>query len=102
MAYQGVVSPAQLTERLNNVHYDVKTALRASQSQIGELISELGDPDKDLVIDGRRYKGAEKFSAAATLALNNKMEQLSSSTTTIISVFSELYRMEKQLGGQTS
>lgn len=73
-----------------------------SQNQIGELITELGDPDKDLIIDGRRFKGADKFGAAATLALNNKMEQLSSSTTTIISVFSELYRLERQLGGQTS
>lgn len=102
MAYRGVVSPAQLTESFNNVHFDAKTALRASQSQIQELISELGDPDKDLVIDGRRYKGADKFNPAATLALNNKMEQLSSSTTTILSVFTELYRLEKQLGGQTS
>ena len=101
MVYQGVVSPAQLTVGFNNVHFDAKAALRASQNEIRELISELGDPDKDLIIDGKRYRGAEKFSAAATLALNNKMEQLSSSTTTILSVFSELYKMEKSLGGQT-
>ena len=101
MVYQGVVSPAQLTVGFNNVHFDAKAALRASQSQIGELITELGDSNKDLIIDGKRYKGADKFSAAATLALNNKMEQLSSSTTTILSVFSELYKMEKSLGGQT-
>lgn len=101
MVYQGVMSPVQVTERLNNVHYDVKKALRVSQDQIRELISDIGDPTKDLVIDGKRYSGADKFGPAATLALNNKMEQLSSSTTTILSVFTELYKLEKSLGGTT-
>ena len=101
MAYQGVVSPSAVTERLNYIHFDVKTALKASQSQITELIDELGDPAKDLVIDGKRYKGADKFGAAATLAVTNKMDQLQNSTTTILSVFTELYKLEKSIGGTT-
>jgi len=101
MAYQGVVSPITVTERLNYVHFDVKTALKSSQTQINVLIDELGDPDKDLIIDGKAYKGADKFSAAATLAVTNKMDQLQNSTTTILSVFTELYKLEKSIGGTT-
>jgi len=101
MAYQGVVSPSSVTEELNYVHFDVKKALRASQDQIKQLISDFADPNKDLVIDGKRFSGANKFGPAASLALTNKMEQLSSSTTTILSVFTELYKMEKTLGGTT-
>lgn len=102
MVYQGVISPVQVTEGLNNVHFDVKAAVRASQSEIRILIDELGDPNKDLIVDGKKYSGSEKFGAAASLALTNKMAQLQDTTTSIIGVFSELYKLEKSLGGLTS
>lgn len=101
MAYQGVVSSAQVTDRLNNVHFDVKAAVRIAQSDIRQLISDMADPAKTfLVVDGRKiYK-----SDATTLqiAVTNKLDELSNQTTTILSVFSELYKLEKSLGGLTS
>jgi hypothetical protein len=102
MAYQGVISPVQVTEELNYIHFDVKAALRASQSDIRILIDELGDPTKDLIIDGKKYSGADKFGPAASLALTNKLSQLQDTTTSILGVFSELYKLEKSLGGLTS
>jgi archaellum component FlaF (FlaF/FlaG flagellin family) len=98
MAYQGNISPAQVNAQLNNVHYDVKMALRATQSEITQLISDLGDPDKTTItVDGRVIKKSD--TVTLQLAVSNKLEQLSNQSTTILSVFSELYKLEKSLGG---
>ena len=101
MAYQGVISPSELTAKLNYVHFDVKKALRDSQSQIKQILSDFADPNKDLIIDGMRFPASQKYGAAASLALTDKMAKLSDSTTTILSVFTELYKMEKSLSGTT-
>ena len=101
MAYQGVVAPSSITERLNYVHFDVKRTLKDSQSQIRQLLSDFADPTKDLVIDGIRFTASQKYGAAASLALTDKMSKLSDTTTTILSVFTELYKLEKSLGGTT-
>jgi len=99
MAYQGVVSPSEMTAKLNYVHFDIKRTLRDSQAQIRQLISDFADPTKDLVIDGIRFTPSQKYGAAAGMALTDKMSKLSDSTTTILSVFTELYKLEKSLGG---
>ncbi|MFH1709848.1 MAG: hypothetical protein ABH860_02105 [bacterium] len=101
MAYQGVIAPSQLTERLNYVHFDIKRAMRDSQNQIKQLLADFADPDKDLIVDGVRFTPAQKYGAAASLAISDKMSKLSDTTTTMLSVFTELYKMEKALGGQT-
>ena len=97
MAYEGFVPPSTLNDDFNNIKFDVKGALRISQQEIKTLIAELGDPTQALIIDGKKFEGSDKFSTAATLALNNKMESLQNQTTSIISVFSELYKLEKSL-----
>jgi len=97
MVYEGFVSPSTLNDDFNNTQFDVKRALRISQQEIKQLISDLGDPNRPLIIDGKKFEGSDKFSTAATLALNNKMESLQNQTTSIISVFSELYKLEKSL-----
>ena len=98
MAYRGVVPTVAVNEELNNANFDVKKALRISQAQINELVSEIADPNKDLVIDGNVFHGPDKTNAAATVALNNKLESLSNQSTSIIGVFQQLYQLEKTLG----
>ena len=98
MAYQGVVSPVQVSEQLNNTHYDVKRALKASQAEINTMISDLGDPSKkNVTINGVPI--SKENTLQLTIAINDRMEQLSTQSTTILSVFSELYKLEKSLGG---
>jgi len=98
MAYQGNISPVQVAEQLNNVNYDVKRALRASQQEINTMISDLGNPNKSVItINGQPIDKKNTFQL--TIAVNDRMEQLSTQSTTILSVFSELYKLEKSLGG---
>lgn len=97
MAYQGLFPTTEVTTEMNNEHFDVKRALRASQDDINTLVDELADPNKDLIIDGRRFSGADKVGPAATLALNNKLQELENQSSSIVSVFSTLFSMEKSL-----
>ena len=97
MTYQGITAPSSMASELNEEHFDVKKALRISQSDINALVDEMADPNKDLVIDGKRFKGADKTGTAAILALNNKMEQLQNQSSSIVSVFSTLFSLEKSL-----
>jgi hypothetical protein len=99
MVFNGNVSPTEVNSTLANVNFDVKHGLRANQKEINDILAELSDSTKDLVIDGQRFSGEDKFGTAATLVVNNKMEELQNSTTTIISVFSEMYKLEKSLSG---
>ena len=98
MVYQPVVPAADVTNELNGGVFDVKKALRISQEDINKLVDEMADSTKDLIIDGRRFSGADKFGSAATLALNNKLEELQNQSTSIVSVFSTLFQLEKTLG----
>jgi len=98
MAYEGNIAPVQVAEQLNNVNFDVKRALRASQAEINAMISDIGDPNKkSIVINGQEIDKTN--TVQLTLAVNNRMDQLSTQSTTILSVFSELYKLEKSLGG---
>ena len=101
MAYQGVVSPSTITQQLNYNRFDVKRTMKEAQGQIRQLLSDFADPTKDLVIDGMRFTASQKYGAAASLALTDRMSKLSDTTTTILSVFTELYKLEKSLGGTT-
>jgi len=98
MVYQGNIAPVQVSEELNNVHYDVKRALKASQDEINTMISDLGDPTKKtLTINGQQI---DKLNTTQlSLAVNNRMDQLSTQSTTILSVFSQLFQLEKTLSG---
>jgi hypothetical protein len=101
MAYHGNISPVQVNQELNNVHYDVKKALRVTQSEVSQLISDMGDPDKTTItIDGREIKKSDTITLQ--IAVTNKMDQLSNQTTTILSVFQQMFAMEKSLGGSSS
>jgi hypothetical protein len=101
MVYQGVMSPEQITNDIVNARYDVKRAIKASQSEIAQLISDLGDDTKTTVtIDGQIIDKSN--TVALSLAVNNKMDQLSTQTTTIISVFQQMFALEKTLGGSSS
>ena len=101
MAYQGNISPVQVTEELNNVHYDVKKALRITQSEISQLISDMADPNKTTItIDGREIKKTD--TVTMQIAVTNKMDQLSNQTTTILSVFQQMFAMEKSLGSSSA
>jgi hypothetical protein len=100
MAFEGNISPVQITQGLNNVHYDVKRALRVTQADINSLISDMADPDKtSLTIDGRKINKSD--TVTLQLALSNKMNQLENQTTTILSVFTEMYKMEKSIGSSS-
>lgn len=100
MAFEGNISPVQITQGLNNVHYDVKKALRVTQADINSLISDMADPDKtSLTIDGRKINKSD--TVTLQLALSNKMTQLENQTTTILSVFTEMYKMEKSIGSSS-
>jgi len=99
MAFTGNVPPVEVLSNLNGVNIDIKRGLRLSEQQIKDILSELADPNKDLIIDGQRFSGADKVGPAATLAVNNKLEQITNQTTTMISVFAELFKLEKSLGG---
>lgn len=101
MVYQGVVSAAQVTNQLNNVHYDVKAALRITQSEISQLISDMADPTKtSIVIDGRTINKSD--TATLSLAVSNKMDNLQNQTTTILSVFQQMFALEKTIGSSAS
>jgi hypothetical protein len=100
MTFSGNVPAIQVTESLNQIHYSPKTALRVSQQDIADLISDMADPNKtSIIIDGREID--KKDTITLSLALNDKMERLQNQTTSIISVFSELYKLEKSLGGMS-
>jgi hypothetical protein len=100
MAYTGNnVTPVQITSMLNENSVDPKSALRISQNLINSILKMMSDPNANLVIDGNVFTPAQKFNAAATLLLNNKMEQLSNQTTSITTIFSELYKLEKSITG---
>jgi len=101
MAYEGNIAPVQVLEQLNSVHYDVKRALKVSQEEINTMISDIGDPSKKIIIiNGQQMdKTSSTYTIQLSLAVNNRLEQLSTQSTTILSVFSELYKMEKSLGG---
>ena len=99
--YTGAVAPAQITEQLNNVHFDVKSALKINQSDINDLLDQMANPNtQSITIDGRVF--ADKNSVAAQIAINNKMSDLSNQTTTILSVFQQMFALEKSIGGSTS
>ena len=99
MAYQGNISAVEVSDQLVNARFDVKRALRVSQDGIAQLISDLGDNTKtSVVIDGRTISKSDTITLG--LAVSNKMEQLQNQTQSIVSIFSELFRLEKTLGGQ--
>jgi hypothetical protein len=100
MVYEGNIAPIQVEGQLNSSFFDAKGALKNTQIQINDIIAAYADPNQVLVIDGQKFTTqAEKDSEAAILAVNNKMQQLQNQSTTIISVFSQLFQMEKSLGG---
>ncbi len=100
MAYQGIPSPAAITDELNGARFDVKRAIRVSQAEISQIISDMGDETKTtIVIDGKEIKKSDTITLS--LAVQNKMDSLQNQTTTILSVFSQLFSMEKSLGGAT-
>lgn len=92
------VSPIQADDALTNVPVDVKGAVRLSQDEIKSYIRMLADPTAALIIDGVKFEGEDKFNAAATLLLTNKLEQLTNQSSSMISVLSELYKLEKSIG----
>lgn len=101
MPYEGNIAPVQITQGLNNVHYDVKHALRVTQSDIDGLISDMADPAKTAItIDGRTISKSD--TVTLQLALSDKMNRLENQTTSILSVFTEMYKMEKSVGGQSA
>jgi hypothetical protein len=96
MVFNGNVPPVEVNNAVANSNYDVKRAMRISQSEIKTLINDMADPTKlDIIIDGKRY--AKSDTITLSLALNNKMEALQNQTSSIISVFSELYKLEKSI-----
>ena len=97
--YSGIVPPVEGTKAINASSNDAATAIRNSEAQIKELVRELSDPSLPLVIDGQEFWGDDKFKAAAQLALNNLLERLQNQSTSILSVLSELYRLEKTISG---
>lgn len=101
MVYQSNVSPAQVTNQLNNVHYDVKKAIRVTQSEISQLISDMADSTKTfLLVDGRKIFKSD--GVTLQIAITNKMDNLQNQTTTILSVFQQMFALEKSLGSSTS
>ena len=97
MVNQGVVSVNEVTEGTNNNHVDVKRALKLSFKEIRDLISQFASPNKPLIIDGKEYWGDDKFSPAVLMALQDKMEQLQNRSTTILSIFDILLKLESKL-----
>lgn len=101
MAYDGNVAPVTVSENLNEIQYDVKTAMRLAQAQIKQLISDMANPDLTyLIIDGRKIYKADPITL--NLALTDLMDRLQNQTQSILSVFSELYKMERSIGGGSS
>ena len=96
-ANRSVVSVNEITRGVNSSHFDIKRAIKMSFSELKMLISDYADPDKALVIDGRQYKGADKNTAAATLALQNKYEQLQNRSSTMLSIFDALFKLQNKL-----
>lgn len=92
------VSPIQADDALSNVPVDVKGAVRLTEAELKSYIRMMADPKASLIIDGVEFKGEEKFNAAAALLLSNKLEQLSNQSSSMISVLSELYKLEKSIG----
>ncbi len=101
MAFEGNIAPVQVTEGLNNVHYDVKRALRVTQADIDTIISDMADETKTTItIDGRTISKSD--TVTLQLAVSDKMNNLQNQTTTILSVFQQMYTMEKSLGNSSS
>jgi hypothetical protein len=99
MATNSSVPASAVVQSLNLTTSDPKSAMRLSQNRIKELLNELGDPNKPLNIDGKLFYGTDKFSASTSLFLSNKMEELNNQTTSILSIFNELFRIEKSISG---
>jgi len=101
MVYGGAVAPAEITEQLNNVHFDVKAALKINQQEINDLISSMADPNQtSITVDGRTILKSD--TVTLQLAINNKMDELSNQTTTILSVFQQMFALEKSIGSSSS
>ena len=99
MAYQGIVPTNQITEQLNDAHYDVKAALRITQNDINKLISDMADPTKtSITIDGRTILKSD--TVTLQIAVNNKLDNLQNQSTTILAVFQQLFKMEQSITGQ--
>jgi hypothetical protein len=97
MVYQGVVPPNASIEGLNSIRFDIKRALRISQGEVSQLISDLSDQTKTkLIIDGRVIDKTDTLTLG--IAVNAKMERLQNQTSTMINVFTELFRIEKSIG----
>ncbi len=101
MVYGGVVAPAQITEQLNNVHYDVKAAMKENQNEINDILDQMSDPNlTSITVDGRKISKTD--TVTLQLAISNKMDQLSNQTTTILSVFQQMFALEKSIGSSSS
>jgi hypothetical protein len=97
MVYQGVVPANASIEGLNNIRFDIKRALRLSQGEVSQLISDLSDETKTkLIIDGRVID--KKDTLTLGIAVNTKLERLQNQTSTMINVFTEMFRIEKSIG----
>ena len=92
-----IVSANEVTSSLLSGRHDVKRALKISFSEIKNIIRDFGDPDRALVIDGKEFKGQDKLGPAATLALESKMEQLQSKSTSMLGIFDAMYKLERKL-----
>ena len=97
MAFNGLVSIGQINEELNGAQFDVKRSLRVNQEEINKIISDLGDNTTDFItIDGQTINKKTELTRLS-LAVSNKMDQLQNTSSTIVSVFSQLFAMEKSL-----
>lgn len=98
MAFQGNIPVGKVTDALNSINFDAKRAVRETQAEVTKLISDLGDPNNDfIVIDGQSINKKTE-TARLTLAINNKMDNLTNQSTTVISLISEMFKLEKSIG----
>lgn len=96
MVYNGHVPPSFVTKIMADTGFDVKKIFRANQKEITGIIRDLGDATKtELIIDGISIKKSDTF--RLQIAISNKLESLSNQSSTLISVFNELYKIEKSL-----
>lgn len=97
MVYQGIFPADQVNAEINSSGFDVKRAMRVTQGQITEMIAEMADPNVTVMtIDGHSFDKI-KDATALQLAVTDKLSRLEDQSTTIMAVFSELYKMEKTL-----
>ena len=100
MVYGGVVAPAQITEQVNNIHFDVKAAIKINQQEIKTLLDSMADPNQTFItVDGRKIDKSD--TVTLQLVMSNKMDELSNQTTTILSVFQQMFALEKSVGGSS-